>query len=347
MAQDPPRDRLRRVAFRIVRTAEGVVLKRAATEISILGDGAAEFVESVVAAIGEGASRAEICAQFSAPEQALVGDLVDQLVASRLLQVAAEAPPGAATDPGADSHLDLLYWQLGDTARAVTERIDRAGVVLVGRNPIMRQLARTLVATGVTALRVIDDPRLRDDRAARGEDRDEPLARLPSLDGDARDRDGRVGCLVAGSSHGDQHALRTWNARCVERGQRFLPVLLQNFVGYVGPVVVPGESACFDCLRARWNARVDQVATLGAVDDLAVEDRGIVGFHPAMASMLGDLASFELTRLLGGGLPNRRIGVQIELNLLRPQLTTRRVLKVPRCPTCSPLLARAAASPRR
>src|SRR5262249_28500620 len=117
MANGEQGRRLRPVPFRIVRTAEGVVLKRAATEISIVGEGAAAFVEVLVAAASIGATRDEICEQFPVPERPFAAELVDQLVASRLLQ---DAP--AAGDPSArEDHVDLLYWQFAESAREVTE----------------------------------------------------------------------------------------------------------------------------------------------------------------------------------------------------------------------------------
>src|SRR5262249_42970208 len=90
MASDEQR-RLQPARFRIVKTSEGVVLKRGATEVSLLGTGAAAFVETLVNAAVGGATREEICEQFAAPERLLAGQLVDQLLASRLLVEAQSA----------------------------------------------------------------------------------------------------------------------------------------------------------------------------------------------------------------------------------------------------------------
>lgn len=325
--------RLFPLPFGIIPTADGVVLKRGATEISILGEEAAAFVETLVSAAAGGATREEICQGFPPPERPLADELVGQLVAARLL-VERDAP----ADP--ESGLDVFYWQFGESARAVTERLDRAGLVVVGVNAISRHLVQSLAAAGVTAITLVDDERLRDRPG------DPPQGEGPAAIDAAQWTAGEVGCLIATSAHGDQQALRAWNARAIERGHPFVPVLLQNFIGYVGPVVFPGETACFDCLRARWNAHAEPGEVRGALDAIAIEDRDVIGFHPAMAAVLGHIAAFELTKLWGRGLPNRRIGVQIEINLLGPRLTTRRVLKVPRCPTCSPLNTRAATAAR-
>ena len=328
--------RLYPLPFRIIPTADGVILKRGATEISILGEEAGAFVETLVSAAAGGATRDEICQRFPPPERPSADELVGQLVAARLL---AERD----TPAGPESGLDIFYWQFGASAREVTARLDRAGLVIVGVNAISRHLVQSLAAAGVTAITLVDDERLRDrpgDHAA------PPGDPGPAAIDAARWTADEVGCLVATSAHGDQQALRAWNTRAIERGHPFVPVLLQNFIGYVGPIVFPGQTACFDCLRARWNAHADPAEVRGALDAIAVEDRDVIGFHPAMAAVLGHVAAFELTKLWGQTLPNRRIGVQIEINLLGPRLTTRRVLKVPRCPTCSPLNTRAAVAAR-
>jgi thiazole/oxazole-forming peptide maturase SagC family component len=147
-------------------------------------------------------------------------------------------------------------------------------------------------------------------------------------------------CVVATSDLGNLRALRDYNALCVEHGHHFFPVFLQNFVGYIGPHVVPGETACFDCLEARWNAQLDPDETAMAVSELAIDGPSVVGFHPAMASAVAEVAAFELVKNYGRALTPSRIGTQIELNLLTPRLTTRKILKVPRCRTCSPLKSR-------
>lgn len=325
-------DRIAALPFYVHPTPDGVILKRGTVEVSILGPGAAAFVETVLAATANGATREQIRERFPVPDRAAVAPLLDQLLASRLFVTTGVG--GSEETP-----LDVFHWQFAADTREVTERIDRANVVLVGLNGITRQLLQSFRAAGLRPPVVLDDPRLRNVRLYGSADPAWAALRSEAVDAASWEHPGPA-CVVATSELGDQRALLDWNGRCVERGHHYLPVLLQNFVGYVGPLVVPGETACFDCLRARWNAHLDGSDARGAIDELAVDAQQVIGFHPAMSSMLGDLAAFELTKVYGGALPHRRIGVQIEVGLLVPRLTTRRVLKVPRCPTCSPLRAR-------
>jgi hypothetical protein len=60
-----------------------------------------------------------------------------------------------------------------------------------------------------------------------------------------------------------------------------------------------------------------------------------------MASILGDIAAFELTKFYSGVIPQWNVGTMIEVNLLATHLTTRKVLKVPRCRACSPVNSKA------
>ncbi len=257
-------------------------------------------------------------------------------VQSRLLVESESEARGG--DGDSETPLDVFYWQFGDSTRRATERLNRARVVLVGVNSVSRQIAQTLVASGVTNVTAIDDPRLRNaSLLAHTGGWPEAVPRVADPDSWRVQAFDPAPCVVGTCDFGNQQAIAEWNLFCVDRGFHFLPAFLQNSVGYVGPLVVPGETACFDCVRSRWNAQIDPAENRRAVDGVTLEGESVVGFHPAMASVLGNVAAFELTKYYARTLPNPRVGTQIELSLLVPRLTTRSILKVPRCRTCSPL----------
>ena len=110
-------------------------------------------------------------------------------------------------------------------------------------------------------------------------------------------------------------------------------------VGRVGKPVtnnalfVPRETACYECLIGRENANLEKPDGEKALRAGAFRSRGYAGFHPAMASVLGDFAAMELIKFTTDVIP-WRIGALFEVNLLSPELTTRRVLKLPRCAVC-------------
>jgi thiazole/oxazole-forming peptide maturase SagC family component len=142
-------------------------------------------------------------------------------------------------------------------------------------------------------------------------------------------------CLVATSDFGGPHLMLEWNRFCVENRLDFLPVVLERFTGTIGPLVIPGETACYECFRLRENANMDAPELERLPETGAAERQGVTGFHPAMANVLGELAAMELCKIYGGGMswrPNRII----EVNLLGPEIFSRRVFKLPLCPVCSP-----------
>jgi hypothetical protein len=78
-----------------------------------------------------------------------------------------------------------------------------------------------------------------------------------------------------------------------------------------------------------------------ASEHLAFEGQMVAGFHPSMASVLGDIAAIELSKFYGGWMRQRLAGTLLEVNLLNSRMTPHKILKVPRCRVCSPLNTRA------
>ena len=129
-------------------------------------------------------------------------------------------------------------------------------------------------------------------------------------------------------------ALIDWNQFCLQNQVHFLPVVLDRFIGTVGPLIIPGETSCYECMRLRENANLEMPEIERAAEFHAAERQSITGFHPAMVNILAELAAMELCKFYGGGVP-WRANYLIEVNLLIPTLISRRVLRLPLCPACS------------
>lgn len=316
----------------------GVVLKRGRVEIRINGEQAGEAVRAILEAARRGATLEEIVGAFAAPEQPSIEALVQHLMARRLLVQESELETGPEDG---ESHLDVFYWHFGPQTRETARRFTSQRFRILGVNAISRRLAESLRAAGAEDVEVLDHPWLRNPALFDG-DRCKPGAwprdlGTPPPVGDRGDLDPEsLDCLVATSDLGATQALREWNELCLLHNIPFLPVLLQDLVGYVGPLVVPGQTACYECLRSRQNSHLpDPVAHRSAEDALAPGE-AVTGFHPAMASILGDVACVELTKFFGLR-PLSRVGTLLEVNLLGGEMKPRRVLKLPRCPVCSTL----------
>ena len=345
--------KLQALPVQLIEMHNGIILKRGCMEVKFGGDGVAEAVQLVLAAAADqGATREHICELFAPPYRPAVERLIEQLLARRLLVPSDDMPP--TVESGRESSLEIFYWHFGEPAARVTERLNNRHIVIMGVNCIARQLVTSLSASGLGTFRVVDHPLLRNlrlfDEAGQLLAHQWPIGSQPPLAYqewiDGTDPTS-LSCLVATSDFGGQQVLREWNTFCIEHQCHFLPVVLQNLIGYVGPLVIPGETACFECLRARQNAHMDDPQTQRRAEEVAFEGQAVIGFHPSMASILGDIAAVELTKFYSGVLPLWNVGTLIEVNLLTTHLVARKVLKIPRCPVCSPLNYRSSTTPKK
>ena len=313
-------------------------------------DSAIEIVARVLSLTDEnGVTREEISNHFSPDKRHAAEILIDLLLARRLLV------PSELTEPALkipENSLDVFYWHFGVSADQVTTRLNSRKLVIIGVNNISRRMVSSLIDLGIENFQVVDDPWMRN--PALFDDGENLLGtRWPPNLGEPvklsvwenQIDPTFVNCIIAASDLGTHQGIRDWNEFCVKNRCHFLPVILQDLIGYVGPLVVPGETACYECLRQRQNAHMNDPEVERASETITSTGPKVVGFHPSMASILGDIAAFELTKLYSNVLPLQNVGTQIEVDLLTSKMMKRKVLKVPRCAVCSPLTTRSSATP--
>jgi bacteriocin biosynthesis cyclodehydratase domain-containing protein len=325
----------------LIEFQDGVILKRGCAEFRVSGSGAVDVVRAIVEfASGDGCAREEIIESFAGPDRPAISALIQELEDRRfLVQPGADGPT-----EGRESNLEVFYWDFGQTEKSVTSRLNEQKVAVLGVNHISRQIASSLRATGFTNFQVVDQPLLRNLRLFSDQQHLDaaswnPFAPEP-VDAGRWEEEfgaGSWNCVIATSDFGGATAMREWNEFCVKRKIHFLPVVLQNMVGYVGPFVVPGETPCFECLRARQNSNMQEPELQRAPEGQAFAGQGVIGFHPSMASILGDLAAVEVSKFYGGWMPAQSVGSVIVARMLVPSVTIHKVLKIPRCSVCSSL----------
>lgn len=326
---------LRALPVNVEITGEGVRLKRGISEVAITGEKAVEMVRIVLSLAAKQITREAILRHFDVPARESVEHLIDGLLLRRFLVTS------DGSDEQGESNLDIFYWQFEKQSGELREKLNQTKLTILGVNSISRQLVASLLASNWCNFEVIDYLPLRNPAFFK---QGEVLAHesWPFPNGPLKMHDtwmetlvsGVSQCIVATSDVGNFQAIAEWNGEAIETKTHFLPVALERMIGYVGPLVIPGETACFACFRLRRQAHDSQA--------LANESNEIgsgyptVGFHPTMASMLGNIAAFELTKFYSETIPISQVGTIIELNMLTSQMTGHKVLKVPRCPTCSP-----------
>jgi bacteriocin biosynthesis cyclodehydratase domain-containing protein len=328
-------EKLRVLPVNLIDTGDGVVIKRGRVELRIAGTGAGDAVGRLLDCARNGATRDELVALFPAGEIAGAEALIDHL-RSRSILVSEEITAGDGRSP--ESPLEVFYWHFGTQTAQVVERLNAKRIKITGVNYISRQLIAGLRASGAEEFEVIDQPLLRnealfdDGGALRMGVWSAPVSEyVEDLDPDTLD------CVIATSDSGGVEQMRLWNEFCVLYNLQFVPVILQDLVGYIGPIVVPGQTPCFECVRLRQNAHLLDCQTRRAVEAAFIHKQAIGGFHPSMATILGDIAALEITKYFGIGGSIARPGTLIRVNLLGSEMKPLQVLKVPRCPVCSRL----------
>jgi len=324
----------------ILKSDQRVVLKRGCTEVAVDGAYAAEIVTAIFERAKTGLSAADLDGLFSPQERDAVWQLVDQLVQKDLLY---RARNGTPESDRSETSTDVFFWHFGLTAAQARDALSRRLFVVVGLNSISREIGSGLFALGASAGKVVlvDDPLLRNSHWLANQQKCSAEIWSAKLHGpQAADlwreeaAPGSCDCLIATSDFGGQNQLRPWNELSHRLGFNFLPVLLDNMIGQVGPFVVPRQSPCLECLRIRQNTNTSDPDLVRTIQNEAPACQAVNGFHPLMNSVTSNIALFEILRFYTS-LPQHKVGMLVEVNLLSGSVTSRRVLKVPRCPVCS------------
>lgn len=343
-----PNKKVKGLPVQFIRTKDGAILKRGLTEIKLPTKGAVEATKLILKKTSKkgGVAIRDVLTSFTHESAPQVKQLLEQLLAWGLL-VPADSHSSQVTDR--ENNLDIFYSEFRENAAIVNEKLNQHRLVILGVNYISKQLSHVLRISGVENYTIVDFLALRnlnffdDSGNLKNEIWSETIGirekSTENLNPDNMD------CLVATSDFGSNQVFSDLNGLCLQHKCHFFPIILQNMIGYIGPHIVPGETACFDCLHARQNSHIEDQETVRAIQSAAFEGQHFVGFHPSMAAILGDMAAFELTKFYGASGLSSKIGTLIEIDLLKPQVVTKKVLKIPRCPTCSPMTTRASTTP--
>lgn len=121
------------------------------------------------------------------------------------------------------------------------------------------------------------------------------------------------------------------NRECVEKGVPLLVVTLGVASGWVGPLVLPGESACVVC-------------ALDWIDRDADPDAKATPPGSPLALVLAHLAALEVLRFAAPCLRPGAVGVRHHYDAATHRLHSVEVTRRPRCPRCGDLVRRSPAA---
>ncbi len=143
----------------------------------------------------------------------------------------------------------------------------------------------------------------------------------------------RADLIVACADAPTRRQFTMVNAVALREHRPWLRVAGHGRLAWLGPLVLPGETACFACLEAREKANAHGS---GELLDLEV---GAIGAFAPLDDLLAAHTAAEAARFLGGFAPPATIGHVYELSATSPNTRSHVLLRDPGCSACGALCA--------
>jgi bacteriocin biosynthesis cyclodehydratase domain-containing protein len=288
--------------YRVLALEDRVLLEHGRAVVVFEGAAARTLLPALLPLLDGSRSVDAVCSRLGAPVRPAVENALQLLAENGLLT---GGPRLAADDARREVAESLLAESAGADALEVAARLATARVVVLGDEERCDGLGRLLQRSGVAA--------------AQGAD---PSADLTVV-GPGEDR-------------------RAWNGRALENGGAWLPFgAFDGLVTAVGPLVVPHETACWECVRLRVES------TSGCAGELRLfrDEAEPTGPRPGVLGCAAAIAAEIVLRWVGvrdPALPGTLFTVSSEKGI---SIAAHTVLRVPRCPSCSPAAGLAPPSP--
>jgi len=280
--------------YRLVADGERLLLEHGRSVVCFEGAAVRALLPALLPLLDGAHTVAEIIATAGEAVRPAVERALELLETNGLL---VEGPP--ATLPAAN----MLAAAIGVAPAGAERRLAEAVVGVVGAAGTAERVARLLAASGIGR-----------------------VARI-GWDGGAE-----VDFAVVAPEPAEAPLLGAWNATALERGRCWLPVRpFDGLVCTVGPLVVPGESACFECLLLRMAGHLEYGGDVRRVEAVPVAAPPVAPLEALVAGVASQL-------VLGwtGG-PDLTLPGLLYVLETKPSLAlaSHTVLRVPRCPVCS------------
>ncbi|MCA6915875.1 TOMM precursor leader peptide-binding protein [Pectobacterium versatile] len=333
--------------IQIIEMEDSVILKRGLAQLLIPDPNVLLIIRVVQKALLlQPYSVTELKSLFAAPVQPLVEELLKKLLEKRFLQLQIdklqEDKHPASQQLSVEPVQEVFYWHFNQHQQQVASTLNQKHWLFVGINKINMLLIQSMQREGLKNYLIIDDPMLRnidffDDNHQLSssfwkQQVDHVFSEEQLFSEEHKDK---IGFVVAASEFGSFFLLERWNEYAVRRELPFYPVLLQNMVGYAGPLVIPHESACLSCLKSRQNSHSNGFAERRITEQYAFAGQKVAAYHESMLQTLAAVAQFDLVKFISN--IQWEVGTLCEIDLLAGSMAKRKLLKVPRCPICSGL----------
>ncbi|MCC5905703.1 MAG: hypothetical protein JJU13_05840 [Balneolaceae bacterium] len=328
--------KLKALPFQVVEMEDELLLKRGLSTMVIPDKSAMVVIRVIQKALAKKPYTAEeLAGLFAANTRELILNFIEHLLKKRFVVYENGCP---AVPAESETPQDIFYWHFNKYQDEIAVRLNERKVSLIGINTLTKKLLKALQREHTNQVLVIDDPSLRNvtyfDDEFEITDSFWKSSDIKIIEADAAAESiGDIGFMVAASEFGSFYLLETWNQFAVQNNIPFYPGVLQNMVGYAGPLVIPGESACLKCLKHRQNSNSPGFNEKRYAEKFAFQTQQTVAYHQSMLGVLAEVIIFDLVKFINN--IQWEVGSFCEIDLLSGNMKKRKLIKAPRCRTCS------------
>lgn len=287
---------------RLVEDGDRLLLDHARSVVVLEGGAVRTLLPELLPLLDGSRTRAELAVALGPAARPAVEQALELLAANGVL---VEGGGGRGAAPAALAV--AAGYRLGPAE--ASRRLREARIALVGESRVGRTAARLLRRCGIGLVEKL------------GWDSEAPLD-----------------LAVVAPSPSEAARLESWNLGALDRGLRWLSI--RTFDGAtttVGPLVVPGESPCHACLLLRLGAHLEHASDFARIERAPT---AVEAGEPLEAIAAGVAAQLVLSWI--GGNDTRLPGLVHVLESGPPlAVSAHPLLRVPRCPACSPAERRA------
>ena len=340
----------------VIQTGAGALLRSDLATFQLQGQDAQIFTEAILPLLDGSRGREAIVDALRGYPRHRVLALLDRLEQRRVVEVF-DAPEETRWR----GHIEFFRSWTGQPQEPM-DRLRGARVLIVGLEPWGAAAAIELAASGIGTLRLLDDGRVgqNDLLSVRlwneghvGRPRAESLAAVlaesspwcrvvPGSLTLIRSRElileDENWDLAIGTAERD--GLRLFQSLAAFAHKHHVPSLygcIEGLEGVIGPAVVPGRTACWNCVRLRRLANADRPEIAHALQRTLLAGDPPARLHTyvaPMAALVGHLLALEAVKLLSRYAPSQLVGRILVQNLVTLETTVHMAIRMPWCEIC-------------
>lgn len=294
-------------------TGDQLIVSHGASVTVFEGAASVQLLPSMIALLDGTLTIDEIVEVLGRDLRPAIEQAVDELSTRGLLLPIDDDRPGISSPSRHSAAVAIAADQPAGDPDDVTRKLAAASITIAGFAPLAGEIIRLLRLFGVGDVSLGDrERRLSTDRLS-----------------------------VAVSGPGEDRFITEWNEQALATGALWLPVLpYDGRLATIGPLIVPGSTACFECLRIRRASNLGFRVEQRALDRARSHGpgRGGVAGGPIAYITAALAADAIVSALLAGEAePSMLVGrvLTVAPSIDGPDVQMHRLYRVPRCTACS------------